>query len=101
MSQRNQRWLAASALAAALLLAVPAPSPAAGFGRPAGVASGLLARAWAWWENVRILPRPVAVWEKQGSAIDPDGAPRTTGNPEPSSATAPAPEPANGTDDAQ
>lgn len=76
MSQRNQRWLAASALAAALLLAVPAPSPAAGFGKPTAGASGLLARAWAWWEGVRILPRPVVVWEKEGSAIDPNGTPR-------------------------
>ena len=98
MSQRNQRWLAASALAAALLLAIPAPAPAAGLWSPAAEAPRLLARAWGWWENARILPRPAVVWEKEGSAIDPDGAPRPQSAPP---AAALAPTPPEGPDGAQ
>jgi hypothetical protein len=74
MSRKNQRWLAAAGLATALLLAVPAPSMAAGRSKPAAKAPSLAARAWAWLESLGIAPGPwMAAWDKEGSAIDPDG----------------------------
>ncbi|HEY9421367.1 MAG TPA: hypothetical protein VIW92_08135, partial [Thermoanaerobaculia bacterium] len=72
-------------LMAALLLAIPAPSLAAGFWRPAAELPGLAATAWSWLESlgvVRRMPepsrRPAAVWEKQGVMIDPNGSTTTT-----------------------
>jgi hypothetical protein len=79
MSQQNRRFLAAAGLAAALTLAFPSPSRAVGL-REVGGAAALAVRAWAWLERlgagVRPAParRPSARWEKQGSAIDPNGA---------------------------
>jgi hypothetical protein len=79
MSQRNRRFLAVVGLAAALTLALPAPSQAVGFwGAQAPTWS---ARAWAWLDGLGLLPRrpavparqPANVREKQGSAIDPNG----------------------------
>ena len=85
MVLRKRRWLATAGLMAALLLAVPAPSLAAGFWRPAAELPGLVARAWSWLESlgvVRRVPeparRPVAVWEKEGPMIDPNGSTTTT-----------------------
>ena len=91
MSKRNQRCLAAAVLAGAFLLTAPAPSQAAGFWRPAAEVSGLAVRAWFWlemavWgkEGSAIDPDGVTVvWEKEGSAIDPNGAPRTSSTPTP------------------
>lgn len=74
MSRKNQRWLAAAGLATALLLAVPAPSMAAGRWKPAAKAPSLAVRVWAWLESLGIAPRlQVVPWEKEGSAIDPNG----------------------------
>jgi hypothetical protein len=88
MSQYTRRVLAALGLTAALLLAAPPPSRAAGF-RELPSVTGFAARAWAWLEN--LLPsQPAARGEKQtgtltsptppttgtsdeGSAIDPNG----------------------------
>ncbi len=77
MSRKNQRWLAAAGLATALLLAVPAPSLAAGRWKPAAKAPSLAIRVWSWLESLGIAPRlqTVVVWEKEGSAIDPNGVP--------------------------
>jgi hypothetical protein len=80
MSQPIRRVLAAIALMAALLLAVPAPSHAAGFREPATLAM----RVWAWLESLLLgTPEPAVDtrWEKEGSAIDPNG--RTTPAPPP------------------
>ncbi|HSG38443.1 MAG TPA: hypothetical protein VLE27_02300 [Thermoanaerobaculia bacterium] len=85
MVLRKRRWLATAGLMAALSLAVPAPSTAAGLWRSAAELPGLSATAWSWLESlgvVRRMPepsrRPVAVWEKQGVMIDPNGATTTT-----------------------
>jgi len=66
MSQYTRRVLAALGLTAALLLAAPPPSRAAGFRELPSVA-GFVARAWAWLEN---LPpaRPAARGERRVSA---------------------------------
>ena len=78
MSQRNRRALAALGLTAALFLALPVPSRAAGLWEVPAL--GFTARAWAWLESLGLLGRqaapphrPAAAWEKEGSAIDPDG----------------------------
>ena len=66
MSQYTRRVLAALGLTAALLLAAPPPSRAAGF-RELPSVTGFAARAWAWLEN--LLPdRLAARGEKQVSA---------------------------------
>lgn len=95
MSKGTQRGLAVAVLAGTLLLTVPAPSLAAGFWRPAAEAPGWAIRAWLWlevavWGKQGSAIDPdgvptVVVWEKEGSAIDPDGAPRpaTAGEPAP------------------
>jgi hypothetical protein len=79
MSQQNRRFLAAAGLAAALTLAVPSPSRAVGLWEVT-VPATLVARAWSWLESrglgVRTVParQPSVRWEKQGSAIDPNGS---------------------------
>jgi len=79
MSQQKRRFLAAAGLAAALTLALPAPSGAAGLWE-VRVPATLAVRAWAWLESLGLGARPAPVrrpsarWEKQGSAIDPNGA---------------------------
>ncbi|HEX6902080.1 MAG TPA: hypothetical protein VF789_20350 [Thermoanaerobaculia bacterium] len=99
MSRKNQRWLAAAGLASALLLAVPAPSMAAGRWKPAAEAPSLAVRVWSWLESLGIVPRPLlSVREKEGSAIDPNGVPYVPPPPATSSrATTPMANP----DDAQ
>ena len=79
MSQRNRRTLAKAGLLAALFLALPMPSQAAGPWEP-GIVVGVATRAWSWLENLGLIPRqpapaqrPVSRWEKQGSMIDPNG----------------------------
>ena len=92
MSQHARRVLAALGLTAALLLAAPPPSRAAGF-RELPSITGFAARAWAWLEN--LLPDrpaargvfatktdgtltspaapPLTDTSNEGSAIDPNG----------------------------
>ena len=93
MSQYTRRFLAALGLTAALLLAAPPPSRAAGFRELPSVA-GFVARAWAWLENLppaargerRVSaakaagtltspapPAPATGSSDEGSAIDPNG----------------------------
>jgi hypothetical protein len=88
MSQPIRRFLAAMSMAAALLLALPAPSQAAAARRRAPERSfDLATRAWLWLESLLGHPRP-GVQQKdilttpqplpsppstQGPAIDPDG----------------------------
>lgn len=90
MFSRNRRWLAAAGLMAALLLAVPAPTLAAGLWPPATDMPGLVVLAWSWLESrvaFRWAPRPTTVvWEKEGVMIDPDGATTTSTAPVPSTA---------------
>ncbi|HEX9944689.1 MAG TPA: hypothetical protein VGG03_21980 [Thermoanaerobaculia bacterium] len=79
MSQSVRRAFAAAGLALALLLTLPAPSRAAGpWEEPA---ARLAARVWSWLESLGIVApqpaspfrQPAARWEKEGSAINPDG----------------------------
>lgn len=103
MSQRIRRSLAAVSLLAALSLALPAPSQAAGLWAPAAASTVWMARAWSWLEGLGLVPgkpaaaprRSTAQREKsglaapgdpstavetppggpfQGSGIDPNGA---------------------------
>lgn len=91
MSLRFRRTAAALSLGTALFLVSPVPSQAAGFG-PSPVT---LARVWTWLESLGIVKpvpsqhKPAARWEKEGSAIDPDGRtiPGTTLTAPPDSAT--------------
>lgn len=85
MFLRKRRWLATAGLMAALQLAIPAPSLAAGFWKPAVELPGLAATAWSWLESlgvVRRMPQPArrlsVVWEREGVMIDPNGATTTT-----------------------
>lgn len=73
MSQRIRRSLVVASLAVALFMAVPVPSQAAGWGEEAGLAS-FFERIWGWMENF-VPERPDLSWDKEGSAIDPDGQP--------------------------
>jgi hypothetical protein len=102
MSRKNQRWLAAAGLASTILLAVPAPSMAAGRWRPAAEAPILAVRVWSWLESLGIAPRlrTDVVWEKEGSAIDPNGAPRP-GDPTPPTTSSSATTPTGSPDGAQ
>lgn len=99
MSQQTRRTLAAVGLAAALLLAVPAPSRAAGFQGPSFAAAGLLERVWSWLWSLApsrsgqistpmtrtgtstgvtlppVAPPPPTGTDESGSHIDPDGKP--------------------------
>src|SRR4029453_12133949 len=90
MSQKNRRTLAVASVIAALFLALPAPSQAAGLWSWEPV--DLAARLWSWLEDLGVLPQgapsahqPSIRWEKEGSMVDPDG--QKTGG---SSATPPA-----------
>jgi hypothetical protein len=97
MSQQMRRILAAVGLAAALLLAVPAPSRAASLREPS-FAAGLMERVWSWlWSlapesssqntesgsyadepattsSTPATPPPTST-DESGSHIDPDGKP--------------------------
>ncbi|MEA2599746.1 MAG: hypothetical protein QOF89_738 [Acidobacteriota bacterium] len=89
MSQRNRIVIAAIALVAALFLAAPTPARAASLSEGRLPLAGAWERAWSWLAEL-VFPgggapaRPTARWEKEGSAINPDG--RTT-----PSTSAPAP----------
>lgn len=54
MSQQIRRVLATVGVTAALLLAVPAPSRAAGFREPARAADLIVMRFWSWMD--RLMP---------------------------------------------
>jgi len=80
MSRKIRRPLAAFSVMAALFLALPAPSHAAGFleWRPS---PGLVAWVWTWLEDLgfgtlgsRPPGSPISWWEKEGSGINPDGS---------------------------
>lgn len=83
MFKRN-RLVAALGLTAALFLAVPSPSRAAGL-RPVRLpVAALVERVWTW--IAELWPAggssaPAARWEKEGSVIDPLGQPHTTTAP--------------------
>jgi hypothetical protein len=90
MFQRIRRSLVMVGLLTAFCLALPAPSQAAPLWGPAASA-GIAVRVWSWLESLGLAPRPAATprrpasrWEKQGSMIDPNGAPT---NPPAASAT--------------
>jgi hypothetical protein len=97
MSLPVRRALTVFALAAALFLALPAPSRAAGLSgwSPAG---GLAARVGSWLQALGLLrvpapasSRPSVRWEKEGGALDPNGRPSPP--PPPDSATTEAGDP--------
>jgi hypothetical protein len=104
MSQTIRRTVALTALTAALLFAVPAPSHAAhlrgvSLDGPAALAGDLVTRAWSWVEGLLGTSKPVATSQRtgglqkdvvippvpppyppggttgSGSALDPDGKP--------------------------
>lgn len=88
MSQGSQRVLAAIGLVATLLVVAPAPAQASGLLGGQRVAAGLVARAWVWLASHGVVQAPTApsrkpavIWEKEGSAIDPNGQPVLTSNP--------------------
>jgi hypothetical protein len=78
MTLRTRRALAVVSLAAALWMALPAPSAAR---QPGGWGTvALWERAWAWVAQLR-AGRDGAAQDKEGSGINPDG--RTTPAPPP------------------
>jgi hypothetical protein len=89
MSQPLRRVLVALSLMAALSLAAPLPSQGAGLRNPL-TGHGLEARFWAWIESLlpgAVSPKPNSTrptgMEKEGSGIDPNGAPRVSTLPVP------------------
>lgn len=92
MSQQLRRVLVALGLMAALFLATPAPSRAAGL-RNALPGNDLAARFWVWMEGLlagAAAPspashKPAAGLEKEGSGINPDGRTQPTVSPSPTS----------------
>ena len=94
MFSRNRRWLAAAGLMAALSLAAPAPTLAAGLWVSTADLSGLVSRSWPWLERLGLVHRApkkpvVAVWEHEGVMIDPNGLPAPPAPPPSSSAVSP------------
>lgn len=95
MSQQIRRVLVALGLMAALFLAAPAPSRAAGL-RNALPVNDLAARFWTWMEG--LLPgatalspashKPAAGLQKEGSMIDPNGRTQPSPLPAPTSSAA-------------
>lgn len=82
MPQHARPVLAALALTAALLLAAPAPSRAAGLWEIPVLAPGIAVRVRTWLEGWRPGPRRAPVRNtKQGSALDPNGNPVPTTSP--------------------
>lgn len=79
MSQRNRIVLATAALVAALFLAVPSPSHAAAQPWKLPLA-GAWDRAWTWLAHFLPsgAPQKPGVQEKEGGAINPDGAAAAT-----------------------
>jgi hypothetical protein len=88
MSQRNRIVLAALALTAAFVLA-PAPAPAAGLPLWRIPAVDALERAWTWMARLVLVEpkKPVAMQDKEGGAINPDGSTTTHLAAPPSPAT--------------
>ena len=94
MFQQIRRTFVALGLTAALFLAAPSPSSAAGL-RNSLTANDFAARVWAWLEG--LLPgsstpvstsrKPAVLLEKEGSMIDPNGRLLPTGSSAPTSAT--------------
>jgi hypothetical protein len=88
MSQRNRIVIAALALAA-LLLASPSPSRAAGLRESRLPGIGALEQIWTWvisfWPD-REAPQPANAWEKEGSVINPNGQPSSSSTPPAASA---------------
>lgn len=88
---RSRRAVAALSLAAALFLALPAPSQAAGIWETPSV---VVSRVWSWMESLGFVKpaaaprRTAAPGRKEGSAIDPNGrtVPGTTPAAPPASA---------------
>jgi hypothetical protein len=81
MSQRNRIVFVVVALVAALTVAVPAPSQAAGLRGESLPVVDAWERAWQW--LVRLVgpgepasSRRIARRDKEGSRIDPDGSPK-------------------------
>jgi hypothetical protein len=85
MPQHARPVLAALALTAALLLAAPAPSRAAGLWEVPVLSLGIAVRVRTWLEGWRPGPRRAPVRPvrntKQGSALDPNGSPLPTTSP--------------------
>lgn len=79
MSQRNRIVLAALALVAAAALVTPAPARAAGFPTGRFPAVDALERAWTWIAHLVTgeTKKPVAMQEKEGGMINPDGSTTT------------------------
>jgi len=81
MSQRHRVAVAACALSAALFLAVPSASRAAGARQARLPAAGFVERVWSWIAELWPAggsPAPASRWEKEGSVISPEGQPHTT-----------------------
>lgn len=86
MSQRIRTLVVVVALGAALAVALPAPAEAAGFrGGSRLPVLDAWERAWSWLARLA-GPGEEARWEKEGSAINPDGSPAA-------GSAAPAPDP--------
>jgi hypothetical protein len=78
MSQRNRIPCAAITLVAALFVAAPMPSFAARLPTGRLPPAGAWEQAWSWFVGLVLpgggaSPRLTARWEKEGSAINPDG----------------------------
>ena len=74
--RRNRLVLAAAGLAATLFLATPVPSHAVSLWEGAIPVAGTLERAWNWLTGLFPSSKPQqrrATWEKEGSAINPNG----------------------------
>src|SRR6185295_14301731 len=83
MSQRNRIIFAAVALAA-LCLAAPAPSHAAGLRQDRVPVAGVVERLWSWLTSLLLnagVREPTTPWEKEGGMINPNGLPSTTTAP--------------------
>ncbi|MFY9822803.1 MAG: hypothetical protein WAM82_15580 [Thermoanaerobaculia bacterium] len=91
MSLRNRRICVAIALVAALTLAAPVASFAAGLAEGRISPPGAWKAAWSWLTSAVFPKGSLRVlanrWEKEGGAIDPNGTVSTAATP------APAPRP--------
>lgn len=74
MTQRNRTLIVAVALGAALAVALPAPSEAAGLRGGGFPVVKAWERAWDWLARLA-APGEEDRWEKEGGAIDPNGSP--------------------------
>ena len=98
MPQRNRSALAALLLGAVLVVTIASPAGAAGLqaGRfPArSTALGALERAWDWLASLLapegaadVSSRQAFRWEKEGTAINPDGTPVASSTTPPATTT--------------